>query len=164
LEEIQQAMKFVSKDDDETIADVERLEEDVSFLQYSCESVNYRTQGDALFTKYVNEIEELNFEMMWEILDMYKSASLSCREMDLENEAIAISRQERLFDKILKLKIHAKEFYRNAFDLAQCLAPTDLSKAAWFQECKNALERFQKRVGNMNNFKRRKSVRPIWRK
>jgi hypothetical protein len=123
-----------------------KFDEDIDFLRCSCDSVRLRTQADLLFDSCLNDAEEVNFDMMWDILDTYKAASLACREKDIENEAIAISRQARLFDKMFKLGIKAKENYRAAFDLAQCLHPKDLSKCGWFKETKNGLERYQRNV------------------
>lgn len=137
------ALKY-SKTRPEVIVEVERLDEDLSFLRYSCDSVRLRTQGDNLFATYFNDAEELHFDMMWDVLDTYKTAAICCREVDVENEAIAVSRQARLFDKVFKMKIRAKQYYQLAFHLAQTLFPRDLSMATWFQECKNAIERYQK--------------------
>jgi len=144
-EDIELSLKNSQKNDVFQEDDIERLKEDTLFLKCSCESHRLRVQADKLFDIQVNQSEEINFEMIWEILDMYKAAVLHCREIDLENEIIAISRQGRVFDKILKVRDYAHRYYRAAFNMAQCL-PRDLNQMDWYRESKEALERFQKDV------------------
>ena len=146
------------------LQDIQKFEEDNTFLQFSCESVRIRFQADDLFNTYVNESEEINFEMMWEILDMYKDAALKTREKDIENEALAISRQGRIFDKIFKIRPKAHSYYRAAFDLAQCLFPRDLNQVSWFLECKEALNRFQREIVREEQEKADKEKAPILKK
>jgi len=145
-EEGELGLKYADKKAHDKLEDIQRLQEDYTMLLCSCESIRHRKQADGLFDKYLNQSEEVNFDMMWAILDMYKAATLSCQEKDIENEAIALARQGRLFEKLFKLDIKAKTYYRRAFDLAQTLMPRDLSKLDWFQECTQALERYQKKV------------------
>lgn len=142
-EEAENAIR-VSKQKEEAIYEIERFKEDIGFLRCCCESVRLRTNGDELFTIYMNDDEEKsNFEIMWDILDMYKAAALQCREKDLENEAIAISRQARLFDQVFKLRSKAKAYYKQSMNLAQTLFPQDLINAAWFHETKRMLAKYQ---------------------
>lgn len=133
----------VSKQKHEAIDEIERFKEDIGFLRCCCESVRLRTNGDELFTIYMNDDKESNFEIMWDILDMYKAAALQCREKDLEIEAVAISRQARLFDRVFKLRNKAKEYYKQAMNLAQTLFPQDLINATWFHETKRMLAKYQ---------------------
>lgn len=120
------------------------MDEDISFLKRSCDSINLREQADHLFDTYVMQCEELNFDIVWHILDMYKASQMHCRDIDIENEAIALSRQGRIFYKVLTLKDKAHLYYRASFDLATALYPRDMNKFDWFKDCKLVLEELQK--------------------
>lgn len=123
--------------------DICRLYEDISFLRLSCDSISLIEQADKLFDDYVMQAETLNLEMVWCILDMYKASEMHSRNVDLENEAMALARQGRLFYKILNLRSKAHTCYRASFDLAMALHPKDMSNCDWFKECKIVLEECQ---------------------
>ena len=105
-------------------------------------------------------MEDVNLEMMWEVLDMYKAAALCCREIDIENEAIALARQGRLFDKIFKIRGKAHDYYRAAFNLSQCLRPGDFKTMGWLGECRAAMQRFQQEILREEEEKRDKEKAP----
>jgi len=134
-----------SKGNEDLTREIILMEQDITMFKFSCESVRIRTEADDLFTRYVNDVE-FDFRMMWTILDMYKDAVLLTRERDIENEACALSRLGRMYDKIFKLKGKAHAYYRRTFDLVQTLLPKDMSKCTWYSECKEALERFQRNI------------------
>lgn len=124
--------------------DLTRLQEDISFLKRSSDSIKLREQADHMFDEYVMQSEGLNLEMVWVILDLYKASEMHSRNLDIENEAIALSRQGRLFYKIFKLPSKAHTYYRASFDLAAALYPKDLNECEWFKECKVVLEERQR--------------------
>lgn len=124
--------------------DISSLGEDISFLRKSSESIKLREQADRIFDEYVMQSEGIDFEMLWTVLDLYKASEMHCRNVDIENEAIALSRQGRLFSKIFKLPSKAHTYYRASFDLAVSLHPRDMNNFDWFKECKNAMEEYQK--------------------
>lgn len=103
-------------------------------------------------------------DMIWEVLDTYKASGLCCREKDIENEAVALSRQGRIYDKVFKVRSKAHEYYRRAFDLAQGLLPRDLTKLDWFKECKEALARFQEDVVREERERWEKEKKPYLQK
>ncbi len=61
--------------------------------------------------------------MIWEVLDWYKQAVVLTRECDVEVEAIAISRIGRVYDKVLNMKVRARENFKKAIQLAMSLHP-----------------------------------------
>lgn len=124
--------------------DISRLNEDISFLRLSCDAIKLREQADKWFDDCVMQSEALNFDMVWNILDMYKASEMHSRNVDIENEAIAFSRQGRIYYKVLNLGSKAHKYYRASFDLATALHPRDMSNCDWFKECKLAMEDFQK--------------------
>lgn len=142
------------------MVDICRLQEDISFLRLSCDSVRLREQADRFFDDCVMQSEVLNFEMVWNILDMYKASEMHCRNVDLENEAIAFGRQGRIFYKVLNLRSKAHKYYRASFDLATALHPRDMNNCDWFKECKIALEDFQQSKLREEDAKKEKERAP----
>ena len=67
--------------------------------------------------------EDLNFEMVWKVVDCYMEAIILAREIDMEVEAIALSRLGSVYDKILKDKFRAKIYFRRSIQLAMSLHP-----------------------------------------
>lgn len=144
--------------------DISRLQEDITFLRGSCESIKLRQQADRIFNEQVMQSEELDFEMVWTILDLYKASEMHSRNIDIENEAIALSRQGRLFQKFFKLHSKAHTYYRASFDLAISLHPKDMSSFDWFKECKIALEEHQKAKVRAEEAKKDKERAPYLEK
>ncbi|KAJ6644303.1 hypothetical protein Bhyg_09270 [Pseudolycoriella hygida] len=140
--------------------DIARLNEDITFLKQSCRAVQLRQMADQLFDECVMQSEDLKFEMVWNILDMYKASELHCRDVDIENEALAFSRQGRIFYKILNLRSKAHQYYRASFDLAVTLHPKDMNNVEWFKECKLALEDLQQSKMREEEEKREKERAP----
>jgi len=129
----------------ELLQEIKIIESDILMHQCWCESVRVRSQADELFNSQINEAENIDMRMMWTICDMYKEAVILTREMDIESEAFALCRLGRMYDKVFKLKGKAHAYYRQGFDLLQTLFPKHI-QSAWFVECKEALERFQRNV------------------
>ena len=67
--------------------------------------------------------ETVDINMVWEIIDWYKQAILLARELDMEQEAMAMQRIGRVYAKVLKFKPQAKEYYKRAIQLAGSMAP-----------------------------------------
>lgn len=144
--------------------DVNVVQQDVYLLQCCCNSVRCRFQGDQMFEEQIHEAETINFDTMWEIVDIYKESLLQTREVDLENEAIALSRLGRVFHKVFKDRGKAHNYYRRAFDLVQALHPRDFSKVDWFVETKNALHEFQQSILREEEKREEAMKKPILKK
>ena len=67
--------------------------------------------------------EDLNFDMVWEVVDCYMEAIVLAKEINIEVEAIALSRLGSVYDKILKDKIRAKTYFTRSIQLAMTLHP-----------------------------------------
>lgn len=126
--------------------EIQVTEKEIRMHRSSCESVRMRYQADDLFTNQIEDCEKIDMRMMWTILDMYKEAVLLSQELDIENEACALSRLGRMYDKVFKIRGKSHQYYRRAFDLVQTLFPKDMSQVSWYTECKEALEKLQKNV------------------
>ena len=102
------------------------------FFHWPCCKVNFalslRTailffSGDELYARYCEGERNCEMEMAWDILDWYKKAVLLTHELEVEIEAIAISRIGRLYDKVFKLKSKARENFKAAIALALSMHP-----------------------------------------
>ena len=68
-------------------------------------------QSGELLTIAIYDSENTNMDLVFEALDWFKDAALKARGFDLEQEAIACHHIGRIFEKIIKLKGRAKEYY-----------------------------------------------------
>lgn len=79
--------------------------------------------GDDILHNILLMEEDLNFDMVWKVVDCYMEAIVLAREIDMEVEAIALSRLGSIYDKILKDKFRAKTYFRRSIQLAMSLHP-----------------------------------------
>ena len=82
-----------------------------SNLQSIADAMRAIEQGSELLTIAVFNHETTNMDLVFEALDWFKNASIMARGFDLEQEAIACHHIGRVFEKIIKLKGRAKEYY-----------------------------------------------------
>ena len=81
------------------------------------------SSGDELYARYCKDESNRDMEMAWDILDWYKKAVLLTHELEVEIEAIAISRIGRLYDQVFKIKSKARESFKAAIALALSMHP-----------------------------------------
>jgi len=108
------------------------------------ESVSLRTQAESLFHAHLMNQENIDFDLMWDVADMFKQCTMLVREQDIEQEAISLSRLAKVFDVVLKLPDKAKIYYKRSFHLAAALFPRTFNLKDWYKDCSQALERYQK--------------------
>lgn len=70
--------------------------------------------------------------MAWETVDWYKRAVLKTREVDVEMEAIALSRIGKFYDIVFKLKPNAKYNFNRSIQLAHSLHPRTFDREGIF--------------------------------
>lgn len=119
------------------------LETDVNMHMCIAESSKARQTGDDLLEKATRYYETIDMNMVWEIIDWYKQAILLARELDIEQEAIAMQRIGRVYAKVLKFKPQAKEYYKRAVQMAVSMAPRTFTTCDWYQECTEMLKKYQ---------------------
>ena len=108
------------------------------------ESVSLRTQTENLYRMHLLNQESVNFDLMWDVADMFKHCASLVREQDLEQEAIALSCLGKIFDVVLKLPEKAKGYYKRSFQLATAQFPRTFNTMDWYKDCSQAVERYQK--------------------
>ncbi|XP_072173669.1 uncharacterized protein [Diadema setosum] len=122
------------------------LREDVYLHTCLAESNQARAAGEALLKKELEEQEELNTDMVWIVVDFFKEAITLCRDKDLEQEAIALSRLGRVYGKVLKLSVRGKDNYKKAIELALSMTPRNFQEADWYKESTAFVEEYQNRL------------------
>ena len=110
------------------------------------QSVALRLQAENLYRTHLLNQESVNFDLIWDLVDMFKQCTLLVREQDLEQEAIGLSRLGKVFDEVLKLPDKAKGYYKRSFQLATALLPRRFNTKDWYQDCSQAVERYQKEI------------------
>lgn len=142
--------------EDYMLTEVRVMEADVLMHQCMAESIQARTIGDSLFDKVLLEEESLNIDMVWEVIDWYKQATLRTREItEVELEAIAVSRIGRVYERVLKLKYKAKEYYKLAIQLAHSMHPRTFTTEDWYKEATQVVEKYQQDTVSAEEEKRR---------
>ena len=88
------------------------------------ESVLLRTQAEIyLYHMHLLNQESVNFNLMWDVADMFKHCTSLVHEQDIEQEAIGLSHLGKIFDVVLKLPEKALGYYKQSFQLATAQFP-----------------------------------------
>ena len=139
---IEEAKKLANiQHDAERIEEVKVLEQDVFYHSSAAESIQAREHGRQILDTATQQEEELNLELIWDVIDWYKQATILARELDIEQEAIALSYLGYVYDKVLKIQSKAKEYFMRSLQLAESLKPRTFSTHAWYQDCVSAIQR-----------------------
>jgi hypothetical protein len=86
--------------------------------------------------------ESLNVNLVWDVIDWYKRAAILTRELDLEQEAIAVCHLGFVYKKALKLKYKSKEYYKHCLKLAESMKPRTFFTQDWYKQCVSTLQEF----------------------
>lgn len=145
IEEVKRLCRYssVTRATHEMLTEAQTLEQDVFYHTCSASSIQARVQGDQLLQVALQEQEDLDMTLVFEVIDWYKQAVVLSREVDIEQEAIAESRLGVVYDKVLKLTLRAKAYFTHSFELAESLKPRVFTSQTWFKDCTSALKRYQ---------------------
>ena len=117
------------------------LEKDVLYHTCTAESIQARKTGAQLLDWATQQQEELNVDLIWDVIDWYKQATILARELDIEQEAIALSYLGFVYDKVLMLQSRAKAYYMRCLQLAESLKPRTFFTCSWYQDCAATIKR-----------------------
>ncbi|XP_065053598.1 uncharacterized protein LOC135682566 [Rhopilema esculentum] len=126
------------------MSDVNVMREDLRFHICTVESLQAMSIGDDLLEKYCKKDGAVDMTMAWEVLDWYKKAALATREIEVEMEAIALSRIGKLYDEVFAIKSKARENFKRAIELAISMHPRTFNNEDWYKVCTETLEKYQK--------------------
>lgn len=145
IEEVKRLARYaeVTRATREMLSQARVLEQDVFYHTSSASSIQARVQGNQLLEVALQEEEELDMNLIFEVIDWYKQAVVLAREVDIEQEAIAESRLGVVYDKVLKITLRAKAYFTHSFELAESLKPRMFTSHQWYKDCTAALKRYQ---------------------
>lgn len=132
-----------AKENDEMLDKLEELKDDFVLQRFSLEGLKSKIVAQKLLKECINNYEEINFDMIWDIIDWYKDAIIKMRGNDIEIEAEISSDLGYIYDEILKLKDKAKTNYQNSWHLVDSLRPKVFTRFTWYRRCAQAIQRYQ---------------------
>ena len=156
IEEVKRLAHIVGDDLEDLLREGETLEQDVLYHTCSASSMQARVQGDHLLTMALEDEEELDMTLVFEVIDWYKQAVLLAREIEIEQEAIAQSRLGVVYDKVLKLTQRAKDYFKHTLQLVESMKPRVFTFCDWYKECVMTLQRYQEEVRQRDEEEKRK--------
>ena len=98
-------------------SEVRVMREEVIMEKSIAEAMSAIQQGGELLTIAIINDETPNMNLIFDAMDWFKSAALKARGFDLEQEAIACHHIGRIYEKVIKLKGRAKEYYMQVLSL-----------------------------------------------
>lgn len=156
IEEVKRLAHIGGDDLEDLSQEGETLERDVLYHTCSASSMQARVQGDHLLTMALEDEEELDMTLVFEVIDWYKQAVLLAREIEIEQEAIAECRLGVVYDKVLKLTRRAKDYFSHTLQLAESMKPRVFTSCDWYKECIMTLQRYQEEVRQRDEEDKRK--------
>ena len=119
-------------------------------LQAKAESAQEVAIAQKLQHGLLNDAEELDMDLLWQVMDHYKSATLAAERSssesgssNMESEAIALSAQGEVYFKILKNDQKANELFMASMTLAQAITAStgqQFHSLSWYRTARDGLE------------------------
>lgn len=159
-EPFEEALKF-GKDDPRICEEAHDFKERVYVHLCIAQSVSLRVQAENLYRTHLLNQESVNFDFIWDLVDMFKQCTLLVREQDLEQEAIGLSRLGKVFNEVLKLPDKAKVYYKQSFQLATAMFPRTFNIKDWYKDCSQAVEKYQKEIVQREEIKWQEERKPF---
>ena len=129
--------------------DIEELDElynDFMLQDVILDGLKQKRLADILYHKAINETEDLDLELIWDSIDLYREAIRKAVNKDLEIEAEILSKIGTIYENVFKINEKSKEYYMACFSLAESLKPKIFTNKSWYIKCRSAIERFQNKV------------------
>lgn len=132
--------------DENMINMIKELKEDFILQRFCLEGFQSKIIAQKMLDQCINEHEILNMELIWDIIDRYRDAISKLKGKDIECEAELTSDLGYIYDKVIKNKDKAKDYYKLSWYLADSLRPKVLTHFKWYKRCANAIERYQQEL------------------
>ncbi len=117
------------------------------------EAQKHKQVADQLLDKLLNYEECLDFEQVWNCIDLYRESIVKTRDKDIELEAEVLSKLGLVYSRILKMNDRAKTCYYACFNLAESMKPKVFTHHSWYIRCCSAIKEYQKEVIDQENQK-----------
>ncbi|KAH7439812.1 hypothetical protein KP509_04G077400 [Ceratopteris richardii] len=89
--------------------------------------------GDACLSKALTDEEDIDMEKIKDALDYYRQGSLATRELDMESEAVAMSRIGKVYSGVLSLPEKAHKYHYQAVRLALTVMSPSIERSDWYK-------------------------------
>jgi len=116
---------------------IQELENDIHQQMIFIEVHKATKKGDELLRVALNDHVDLPMDLVWEVVDYYKTATLAATvgdKKDVEGEAVASLKLGHVFLRVLKLNAPAKKTLKHAQSLLQSLEPKEFKEAPWYSQ------------------------------
>uniref|UniRef100_A0A7M5XJG0 Uncharacterized protein n=2 Tax=Clytia hemisphaerica TaxID=252671 RepID=A0A7M5XJG0_9CNID len=123
----------------------ETLKLDLKYNLAFTESLQTIRIGDELLESHLKDQEDLSMDMVYTVIDRYHEAMVLARDIEVEVEAIALSRLGSVYAKVLKRKDRATECFKNSIELAMSLTPRVMNDTPWYKEANDTLLKYQQK-------------------
>jgi hypothetical protein len=126
------------------------------------EGYKYKRRADLRLDKCINGNKLLNFDLVCDIIDLYRDAIYLIKEHNIEIEAQILSQIGFIYDKVLNMQQEAKKNFYNCFNLAEAMKPKLFTNSSWYIRCTNAMKKFQdETVHNEEEIKKQEKAK-VW--
>ncbi|KAH7439817.1 hypothetical protein KP509_04G077700 [Ceratopteris richardii] len=97
------------------------------------EAMKYIALGDVCLATALMDEEGMDMEKVKDALDFYRQASLATRELDMESEAVAMSRIGKVYSDVLSLPEKAHKYHYQAVRLALTVMSPSIERSDWYK-------------------------------
>ncbi|XP_071805133.1 uncharacterized protein [Asterias amurensis] len=123
--------------------DLQTLKQDTLYHLSTAESLQARKCGEKMLAEMLENHEHLNMDVVWDIVDWFKQAYLKAAELDLEQEAAALSFLGLVNEKILFSTVKTKSYYKRCMELVDAAQPKTFLTETWYQQCVTGYRKIQ---------------------
>ena len=124
-------------------AELDVLDREMDITQSVISAMQANHHGICMLAQLLDDDEDLDMDLLWEAMDWFKRAELLTRELDVEQEARALSYMGKIFFKVLKLRERASESLVRCIQLAMSAHPRTFDSQEWFQTANTLLSEIQ---------------------
>lgn len=155
------AIPAMSEQEESLRVEVERLEESVNVHICICKAMQEIALGDKALSQGVVEEEEIDMEKVKDALDHYRQASQATRELDMETEAIAMSKIGKVYSDVYKMEETAHKYHYQATKLALTVMSPSILRAEWYKYSSRKVSQHQEKVAAEERQQQEKDRRPV---
>jgi len=123
--------------------EVRITKEEVVMERFIAQAMQAISQGKELLDVAMLYDESPNMDLVFTAMDYFKQASLLARDYDMEQEAIACAYIGKVFEKVIKLKFRAKEYYMQVMNLTEACKPRTFHNKDWYTFTTQSLQLLQ---------------------
>lgn len=99
---LRKAASLESERDSNEYSSISEMLERAQTQIFVCESMQACALGDEVLQRALFDDEEVNMELAFEAIDLYRRAVLLTRERDIEGEAVAMSKLGKVYSEVIK--------------------------------------------------------------